>query len=217
MPEEIKNDPTLRKIMRGEIYYIYEKPVTGSEQRSGRPAIIVSNDICNATSQVVEVVYLTLRRKPPIPTHVIIHSGPCANSTVLCEQITSVDVSRIGDYMCRIPEDLEEALDNALKVSLSLSPAIKVDPKTASAYEAIEKASSEARDEIESLKQENTALKNENYQLRDKLRLTEDANGTLKQAPAGLAKQLKAAESERDLYKRMYDDLIDKLISRGVK
>lgn len=217
MPDEIKNESTPRKIMRGEIYYIYEKPVTGSEQRSGRPAIIVSNDICNATSQVVEVVYLTLRRKPPLPTHVIIHSGPCTNSTVLCEQITSVDVSRIGNYMCRIPEDLEEALDKALMVSLSLFPTIKVDPKTASAYGAIEKASNEAQAEIESLKLENTALKQENYQLQDKLRLTEDARDTLKQAPAGLAKQLRVAESEAEMYKRMYYELLDRLIDRGVK
>ena len=45
---------------RGEIYYIestYRE--TGSEQRGGRPAVIVSNDKNNENSEVVEVVYMT--------------------------------------------------------------------------------------------------------------------------------------------------------------
>lgn len=47
---------------RGEIYYIestYRE--TGSEQRGGRPAVIVSNDKNNENSEVVEVVYMTTK------------------------------------------------------------------------------------------------------------------------------------------------------------
>lgn len=49
---------------RGEIYYIestYRE--TGSEQRGGRPAVIVSNDKNNENSEVVEVVYMTTKPK----------------------------------------------------------------------------------------------------------------------------------------------------------
>ena len=71
---------------RGEIYYIestYRE--TGSEQRGGRPAVIVSNDKNNENSEVVEVVYMTTKPKNDLPTHVFIRSA-LSPSTVLCEQ-----------------------------------------------------------------------------------------------------------------------------------
>lgn len=105
---------------RGEIYYITKKdPVTGSEMLPGRPAVIVSNDICNERSPVVEVVYLTTQEKPPMPTHVTIRSAPQI-STALCEQINSVAVERVTGY-CGMCTDTElQAIDRALLISLGL-------------------------------------------------------------------------------------------------
>ena len=80
---------------RGDIYFIdrcYEEQ--GSEQRAGRPAIIVSNDKNNENSSVFEVVYLTTKPKADLPTHVDIRSAP-QNSIALCEQINSVYIDRI--------------------------------------------------------------------------------------------------------------------------
>lgn len=39
-----------KKYYRGQIYYVYPKDYTGSEQGGGRPAIIVSNDVGNEYS-----------------------------------------------------------------------------------------------------------------------------------------------------------------------
>ena len=84
------------RIERGDIFYIGLNPyTTGCEQWSGRPGIIVSNDQNNLHSQTVEVVYCTTRHKPNLPTHTTILSTPY-ESTVLCEQVTTVDISRIG-------------------------------------------------------------------------------------------------------------------------
>ena len=47
------------EIKRGEIYYITFAPVVGSEQHGGRPGIVVSNNMNNAHSNTIEVVYLT--------------------------------------------------------------------------------------------------------------------------------------------------------------
>ena len=196
-----------RKLMRGEIYYIKNFPTCGHEQRSGRPAVIVSNNENNASSGVVEVCWLTLKDKPNLPTHIFIDSGPCVNSTVLCEQITSVSTERIGDYMCRIPEHLEEALDKAIMVSLSLLPTVKVDPKTASAYQF---TSQSVMDEL-------TALKHENKVLMEELRLAKDANTTLKEKCAASSASITVSKNKADMYERMYNDLLDKLISRGAK
>ena len=74
--------------LRGDIYYVNHTKSVGSEQRSGRPAVIVSNDTNNKNSRVVEVVYLTTRHKPNMLTHVGIHSTG-VESTALCQCRTS--------------------------------------------------------------------------------------------------------------------------------
>lgn len=87
-------------IHRGDIYYIKSDGVlaTGCEIRPGRPAVIVSNDMNNQFSTVVEVVYLTLKNKKPLPTHVKICCGG-KTGTALCEQVTSVSVGRLSDLI----------------------------------------------------------------------------------------------------------------------
>ena len=47
------------EIKRGVIYYITFAPVVGSDQHGGRPGIVVSNNMYNADSYTIEVVYLT--------------------------------------------------------------------------------------------------------------------------------------------------------------
>lgn len=70
---------------RGQIYYVRSNyREEGSEQRGGRPAVIVSNDKNNANSNTVEVVYMTTKPKTDLPTHVYIESA-LRPSTLLCE------------------------------------------------------------------------------------------------------------------------------------
>lgn len=58
------------EVYRGDIYYIATGGYVGSEQKAGRPGIIVSNDTANKHSPNVEVVFLTSQEKKPLPTHV---------------------------------------------------------------------------------------------------------------------------------------------------
>ena len=105
---------------RGDVYYVERFQTIGSEQRSGRPAIIVSNNTNNKYSGVVEVVYLTTQPKTDLPTHVpILATG--IPSTALCEQVHSVDCSRLGNYCGRCTEEELQSIDNALLISLGLS------------------------------------------------------------------------------------------------
>lgn len=106
-------------VKRGEIYYIERGYSEGSEQQAGRPAIIVSNDINNDASYIVEVVYLTTQPKKDLPTHVEIRSAT-RNSTALCEQITTVSTDRIGDYVGACTEKEMEAIDIAMAISLGI-------------------------------------------------------------------------------------------------
>ena len=63
-------------IKRGDIFYVSKgsNGQTGSEQYPDRPALIVSNNANNASSGVVEIVYLTTQPKIDLPTHVTICS-----------------------------------------------------------------------------------------------------------------------------------------------
>ncbi len=113
----MKND---REIKRGDVYYIFpDDNTTGSEQRSGRPGLVVSNNRNNRNSSVMEVVHITKQYKKDLPTHVkICLSG--VNSTGLCEQVDSVSVKRIGNYMGHVDyRDLTQ-INKALSISLGL-------------------------------------------------------------------------------------------------
>lgn len=109
-----------RVFRRGDIYYVNRAgATTGSEQTPGRPAIIVSNDMNNTYSSTIEVVYLTTQPKKDLPTHVTIRSST-KQSIALCEQINSVDVSRIGEFVSICTDQEMESVDTALMISLGI-------------------------------------------------------------------------------------------------
>lgn len=109
------------KIRRGDIFYILPSsiPVIGSEQRPGLPGIVVSDDTINDRLAVVEIVYTTTRIKPEHPTHTLVTSTQY-ESTVLCEQIVSVSIDRLGNRYGRCTQEEMEQIDKCLKYSLAL-------------------------------------------------------------------------------------------------
>ena len=106
---------------RGEIFYVMRDGMqTGAEIYHGRPAILVSNDFLNATASVVEVVFLTTQPKKDMGTHVRITSTG-RTSVALCEQITTVAVERLGNYIATASDKEMREIDDAIARSLSLS------------------------------------------------------------------------------------------------
>lgn len=108
---------------RGEIYYIQRPDTYGGEIAKSRPAVIVSNDIFNTTSTVIEVVYLTTQPKRDLPTHAHLASSG-RESTALCEQIDTVSIKRVGHYCGKCTPDEMAAIDRALEASLDLTRAM---------------------------------------------------------------------------------------------
>ena len=104
---------------RGDVYYIKYHHTVGSEMAKGRPAIIVSADELNKKSEVVEVVYLTTKPKKEAPTHVGINATGIP-STALCEQVTTVSKSLIGDYFGACTAEELKKIDRALRRSLGI-------------------------------------------------------------------------------------------------
>ena len=107
------------EIKRGDIFYVGGGYATGSEQRAGRPAIVVSNDKNNEHSPTVEMVYLTTQPKRDLPTHVLIKSLS-RDSIAICEQITTVAIERIGNRNGRVTSEEMAAIDKAMLISLAL-------------------------------------------------------------------------------------------------
>lgn len=107
-------------VKRGEIYYISRGGYnTGSEQQADRPGVIVSNDKNNKNSQTLEVVYLTTQPKNELPTHCTIRSTGRV-STVLCEQIHTAAVERIGKYIGVCTAQEMQNIDIGLMISIGL-------------------------------------------------------------------------------------------------
>lgn len=135
---------------RGEIYYIHMRPTVGAEISKARPAVIVSNNALNQTSDVVEVVYLTTQPKKELPTHAFINATG-VESTVLCEQIDTVSTLLVGDYCATCSADEMLAIDHGLRASLDLAA-----PKRPRASRVLEVTETDRRllDELRSTQEE---------------------------------------------------------------
>lgn len=120
MTTNFKPAPDIR---RGDIYYINPSNravPNGTDEPTARPAIIVSNDSNNRHSDYIEVVFMTTRYKQPLPTHVEIKSAD-KPSTALCENINTIHIDRVGDYMTHLTDEEMDAMDAALAISIGIS------------------------------------------------------------------------------------------------
>ena len=111
-----------KPIQRGDIYYADLTPVVGSEQGGIRPVLIIQNDVGNRYSPTVIAAAITGRRKGKrLPTHVRLQgsaSGLFQNSTVLLEQLRTLDKSRLREYMGNVGAEKMRQVDTALSVSV---------------------------------------------------------------------------------------------------
>lgn len=169
-------------IRKGDIFYVMGgKTYAGYNPLSedGRPAIIVSNDLMNKTSDYVMVVYLTTQEKKPLSTHCEIICKQ--KSTAMCETIYTINKSRLGDYMKTITNEEMSSLNECLLDSIGLS--YYSDFSEDADYSTLQ-------DELDTLRSKNARLTQELAQSKDTSSIT----------------------TERDLYKRLYEQLLDKAV-----
>jgi mRNA interferase MazF len=107
-------------IKRGQVWYADLSPVVGSEQGGLRPVVIVQNDIGNKHSPTVIACPLTSQVKNPLPTHATLIYGKCKGSTVLCEQVRTLDKRRMKTLVGVCTEDEMARIDRALHISLNI-------------------------------------------------------------------------------------------------
>lgn len=123
----MNENESYNELRKGQIWHINngETTATGCETWSNRPALIVSNDVTCEKARFVEVVYLTTqKRKHRLPTHVSVISGT-KKATALCEQIHTVDKSRIGFYIGTVDPETMLDIDRAIMFSFGIANTTK--------------------------------------------------------------------------------------------
>lgn len=114
---------TTQTITRGTII-LAELTGEGSQQSGVRPCLVVSNNKANTYSPVIVAVPLTSKTKKPIPTHVQLTpstiNGLTTKSTVLAEQIVTLNKTSIKKVMGMLDKREESLVNRALKISLAI-------------------------------------------------------------------------------------------------
>jgi len=113
---------------RGDIVAVDLEPVRGSEANKRRPAVIVSNDMANATATrldrgVITVVPVTSNTERLFPFQVLLtaaETGLKRDSKAQAEQIRSIAIERIHGRIAVVPQARMEEIDEALRLHLGL-------------------------------------------------------------------------------------------------
>ena len=109
---------------RGDIVLVNLDQVLGSEEGKTRPALVIQNDLGNKYSPTTIVAPITSKKfSKEFPTNVQItakDSGLEKESTILLNQIRTIDKSRIIKRLDKLNEQIIEKVDLAIKISLDL-------------------------------------------------------------------------------------------------
>lgn len=112
------------EIKRGEIFLANLEPVKGSEQGGVRPCLIIQNNKGNFFSPLTIIAPITSKIfEKEYPTNVFIskqESKLNKDSTILLNQIKTIDKSRIVKRISSLDSFLMRKVDMAIKISLGL-------------------------------------------------------------------------------------------------
>ncbi len=109
---------------RGEVYWVALDPTRGSEIAKTRPCVIISNDVGNQHSARVIVAAVSSKGAERVyPFEVLVEAGEAGLSErgkVHLDQIRSIDKVRLGRRIGLLSSESMQAIDRALRLSLSL-------------------------------------------------------------------------------------------------
>ena len=112
------------QILRGDVVVANLEPTKGSEQRGIRPVLILQNNILNKYAPTTIVAPITskiyTREYPTNVQFLHLPSGLKKESTILLNQIRTIDKKRIIKKIGGIDNLTMNKVDRAIKVSLSL-------------------------------------------------------------------------------------------------
>jgi len=112
------------ELKRGDIFLADLEPTKGSEQGGIRPVLIIQNDISNKHSPVTIIAAITSKVfDKEYSTNIFIskeESGLDNDSTIMLNQIRTIDNSRLIRKIGSIDNFTFNKVDMAIKISLAL-------------------------------------------------------------------------------------------------
>src|SRR3989344_4286865 len=106
------------KIKRGDIVLVNLEPVKGSEQGKIRPALIIQNDVANEYSPTTIIAPITPKvYTKEFPTNVNLSQKESKlekDSTILLNQIRTIDKSRIIKKISSVDSTIIKKVDSAI-------------------------------------------------------------------------------------------------------
>ena len=106
---------------RGDVYWVALDPSLGSEIQKTRPAVIVSNNSCNAYGSRVVVLPLTSNVDSLYPGEALV-TVKGKGARALGDQIRSLDKSRLRSKIETLSADEVTAVEEAIRITLGLWP-----------------------------------------------------------------------------------------------
>lgn len=106
------------KIKRGDVVLVDLRGRRGFEQQGIRPCVVIQNDIGNKYANTTIIAPITTTNRNQMPTHVIIQLDE--ESVVICEQLVTVDESRLMSKLSRLSEKDMKEINKAIMISLGV-------------------------------------------------------------------------------------------------
>lgn len=212
-----------REVRRGDIYKVRIPYGTGHEMLKDRPAVVVSCDKLNETSPCVEVVYCSTQTRRDLPEHVTLRSTPRI-CTAMCEHVATIDKTRLIEYQGHtteaeltqisigrmVAEDLDSgALRERVELLQKAMEAAACPPGQKLLEETLDKVRGELKAERGNSEELRAAL----ARLRAESNEPAVTPAQLQKLQKELEKTRAAAlkgETERDVYKALYDTLLNR-------
>ena len=114
-----------QEVCRGDIFYASLDPVIGSEQGGKRPVLIIRGNSNNINNTVVTIAPITTElKKEFLNTHFTIDED-CnlpEKSMLLGEQIRSIDVERLGEYVGSVSYNTMIRIEENLRYGIGINP-----------------------------------------------------------------------------------------------
>ncbi len=112
------------EIKRGDIIIGDLEPVIGSEQGGIRPCLVIQNNIYNKYSPTITIAAITSKKFiKEYPTNVELEKGESGldkDSTVMLNQLRTIDKSRIIKKIGLLDDYIMGKVDLAIKASLNI-------------------------------------------------------------------------------------------------
>lgn len=179
---------TVMNMYRGDVFYM--ENTDGNE----KPVIIITPDeILEKNPDYVYTILMTTKEKDKAPTHVEVMCK--VPSVALCERIYRVNVDRIGEYIRSCTKEEIQKVDEAIMLTLGIAG-----NNNAADQERIKQLEEQLAKEKETSDRILTKFREE----------TERYNELEREKGYGNDKEYIRAVAERDVYKNMYMDLLER-------